>query len=83
MDPLVQPKQLKRDIRFGTQNIRSLYRSGALTTVGREFLRYKLDLVGVQVRWDTGGTIRAGDFILFYVKGNKNHQLGTGFFCTS
>jgi len=28
--------------------------------------------VGVQeVRWDTGGTIRAGDFIVFYVKGNK------------
>jgi hypothetical protein len=29
----------------------------------RELARYKLDLVGVQeVRWDKGGTVRAGDY---------------------
>jgi len=37
--------------------------------------------VGVQeVRWDTGGTIRARDYNVFYGKGNKNHQLGAGLF---
>jgi hypothetical protein len=32
--------------------------------------------VGVQeVRWDKGGTVRAGDYNFFYGKGNENHQL--------
>jgi hypothetical protein len=50
-------------------------------TVARELAGYKLDLVGVQeVRWDKGGTVRAGDYTFFYWKRNESHELGTGFF---
>ena len=31
-------------------------------------------------RRDKGGTVRAGDYNIFYAKENQNHQLGTGFF---
>jgi hypothetical protein len=35
-------------------------------TMARELARYKLHLVGVQeVRWDKGGTVRAGDYTFF------------------
>jgi exonuclease III len=55
------------DMRFGTWNVRSLYRSGSLKMVARELGKYKLDLVGVQeVRWEKGGTERAGLYILLW-----------------
>jgi exonuclease III len=69
------------DMRFGTWNVRSLYRIGPLKTVARELRKYKLDLVGVQeVRWEKGGTERAEDCTFFYGQGNGDHQLGTGYF---
>jgi hypothetical protein len=44
-------------------------------SVKYEDFRHKLDLVGVQeVRWDEGGTVRAGDYNFFYGKRNENHQ---------
>jgi exonuclease III len=67
------------DMRFGTWNVRSLLRTGALKTVARELGKHRLDLVGVQeVRWEKSGTERAEDYTFFYGQGNGDHQLGTG-----
>jgi len=66
---LVRPTQRKRDMRFGTWNVRSLYRAGSFTAAVRELARYKLDIVGVQeVRWDREGIVRAGDYNFFLWK---------------
>jgi hypothetical protein len=51
-------------MKFGTWNITSLYRIGAQATVAREIAHYELDLVGIAVRWDRGGTELAKDYKL-------------------
>jgi hypothetical protein len=68
-------------MRFGAWNVRSLYRASSLIAAAMELARYNVDLVGVlEFRWDKRGTVRAGDYNLFYGKGNENRQLGSGFF---
>jgi hypothetical protein len=43
-------------MRFGTWNVRSMYRPRPLTTVARKVVKYRLDSVGKQeVGWDKGG----------------------------
>jgi len=56
-------------MRFGTLNVRNLYRAGSFTAAARELARYKLNLVGVQeVSWDREGTVGAGDYNFFVWK---------------
>ena len=78
-DTSVRPTKWSRGIRFGTWNVRNLYRSGSLTTVVKELAKFKLDLVGVQeVRWDKGAVKEQG-IKFFYEKGKENHQFETGY----
>jgi hypothetical protein len=41
------------EMRFGTCNVKNMYRAGSLRAIAEEISKYKLDLVGIQeVRWD-------------------------------
>jgi hypothetical protein len=69
------------DTRFGTWNVRRMYRAGLLRTVAVEVSKYKSNLIGVQVRWDRGGTEPADQYTFFIGKRNQNHELETDFSC--
>jgi exonuclease III len=59
-------------LKLSTWNVSSLYSAGSLRAA-RELARYKLDFVGVdEVRWDKGGTTRAGDCIFLRQKKRKS-----------
>jgi hypothetical protein len=61
------------DMRFGTLNIRRLYRVGSLMAVSRELFRYRLDLVGVQeIRWEGSGTVPAREYTFSMERGMRN-----------
>jgi len=76
--------QWKMDMRFSAWTVWSLYSSGSLTTSARELQitgRYKLHLIGVkEVRWDKGGTVRAGDYIFFLWKRKRKSSIGNRVF---
>jgi hypothetical protein len=68
-------------IRFGTWNVRSLYRSGFLV-LSRELTKYKLDLLGVQeVAWGQGWHNQHTIHTLFCGSENIDQHLGTTFLC--
>jgi len=66
-DPLVRSKQCKRDMRFGTWNVRSLYRLRSLAAVARELARSILYLLSVrEVRWSKRGTVKSKGLYFLY-----------------
>ena len=63
MFPGEATRSRQKGLKIGTSNVRSFYRARSFKAAARELERYKLDVVGVQkVRWDKGGTIRAGGY---------------------
>jgi hypothetical protein len=56
-------------MRFGTLNIRSFCKRGAIKPVIGELKKYKLDIVGVQeVRWEGGGISNSRQLYIFLWK---------------
>jgi len=68
-----------KDFTTGTWNVRTLYRSGHLTTAILELERYRLDMIAIQeVRGPGEGNLKTGNWTVFHSDGT-GHQLGVDF----
>ena len=68
-------------MRFGTWNIRTLYRAGAAEELTQELVEYTMDITAIQeIRWPGEGTLEQNGMIIIYGGNTQNkHELGTGF----
>jgi hypothetical protein len=66
---------------FAAWNISSLYREGSQVTALEKLSKYKLDLVGVQVRWVGGDIKPAEEYTFFFTYSNESHELDIGLSC--
>lgn len=70
----------KNGLSFGTWNIRTLFKPGAVQCLVEETERYGLGVVALQeIRWNDNGTLDIQDTTIFYGECNKHRQFGTGF----
>jgi len=61
-----------RVLRFGTWNIRTFYKPGALHNIIRITSNYRIETTALQkIRWPGNGNLRSENAILFYI-GTKN-----------
>jgi hypothetical protein len=68
------------DIRFGTRNLRNLFRAGSLERLASELAKCSLDLVEIQVvRWFNVDSQPADNYIFLYGDKNDNNRIA-GFF---
>jgi len=66
-------------MRFGTWNVRTLYRSGSLTARGLA----RLDLVGAsEVKWDKAGAVRVQGLYSFSMEKKMKIINWEQYFCT-
>jgi len=68
-------------LRFGTWNIRTLYKPGALQNLIQVTNSYKPDIIALQeMRWPGTGNVKSDNVTLFYSgPNNGKHENGVGF----
>jgi hypothetical protein len=67
-------------LRFGTWNVLTLYKSGALRNVINAAVEYGIQVLAVQeVRWTGSGVLDRREYTFYCSGHSKTHQFGTGF----
>ena len=77
--PTVDLLKLKQKMRVGCWNVQTLYQTGRMLQLVKEFDNYNLDILGVsEVRWTSTGKRRlaSGHTIVFSGRSDDQHSEG-------
>ena len=77
--PMVDSLKPKQTTRIACWNVRTLYQTGKLAQVVREFDNYKLDILGIsEARWTQSGRrkLASGHTIIYSGRDDNNHTEG-------
>jgi exonuclease III len=77
----IRSKEMNKEMRFGTWNVRTLLQAGNMNAIAEELQRYKRDVAALQeICWKGKGIIRKLKYTMYY-SGNENRQgnRGVGF----
>jgi len=80
--PICQGRPCKglKELKVGSWNVLSLYKSGTLKLLLSQLDSYKKDITALQeIRWTGEGIIDKKNHNIFYSCDRKHHMFGTGF----
>ncbi|PSN56669.1 hypothetical protein C0J52_10799 [Blattella germanica] len=79
----LQPRHSKRtrELKLATRNVQTMLRPGKMNEIGKEILKYRLEVVALQeIRWQGEGRIDKKEFTQLYSQPHRRTGLyGTGF----
>ena len=65
---------MRRILRFGTWNVRTMLQAGTMNSLSEEIEKYRMDIVALQeIRWKGKGIIKKPKFTMYF-SGNEERQ---------
>ena len=78
VQPQISMLSAKTTTNIATWNVRTLYQTGKLGQVIKEFENYNFAILGVAIRWIGSGKIKKKDTTILYSGSEELHQKGVG-----
>ncbi|KAI5696142.1 hypothetical protein M8J75_008778 [Diaphorina citri] len=75
-DTMIKKHQLRRKIKIGTWNVKTMAQQGKIYNATKEMRRMKIDILGIsEMRWPSEGSIEVDEHRVFYSGAQDNKYM--------